>query len=170
MQPTTELPQGLLQSLAKAIIASHQQQQEEDARAQAQLQQPHQESDGVSSACSQHFTEAAEHVAQPPALGTLACEGRGQLAQRHVTPPTALDQTPGIDVVSTPDGAMVPAEQDVLLTALSSQTAEMAAASEVARAAQARQAAAAALAADRQHQAEVQQQLEALQLQQAEQV
>ena len=173
VQPTTELPPGLLQSLAKAIIASHQQQQQgEDARAQAQLHQPHQEVDGVQSACRQRCTELAEDAAQPTVLTTPASEGSGQHAQRHVMLPAALDGTFEVDVRSPPDGAMVPAGQGVLLAALSAQTAEVAAASEVARAAQARQAAAATQAAElqAQHQAEVQQQLEALQLQQAEQV
>ena len=169
VQPTTELPPGLLQSLAKAIIASHQQQQKEDVRAQAQLQQPHQESQ---SACRQHSTEGPEHTAQPTALGTPANGAHGQSAQPHVLPQTALDVTSEVEVLSPPDGAMVPAGQDALLAALSAQTEEVAAASEVARAAHARQAAAAAQTAElqAQHQAEVQQQLEALQLQQAEQV
>ena len=172
VQPTTELPPGLLQCLAKAIIASHQQQQKEDARAQAQLQQPHQESDGVGGAGRPHLMEVAEHSAQPTAVITPASEGHGQHAQRHVMLPTALDGTSEVDVLSPPDRAMVPAGQGVLLAALSAQTAEVAAASEVARAAQARQAAVGAQAAElqAQHQAAVQQQLEALQLQQAEQV
>ena len=171
-QATTELPPGLLQSLAKAIIASHQQQQQEDAKAQAQLQPPHPESDGGQSACHQQPTEVAEHNAQPTACDIPGSEGRSQHAQRHVMLPTAVDRASEVGVLSPADGAMVPAGQGALLAALSAQTAEVVAASEVARAAQARQAAAAAQAAElqAQHQAEVQHQLEALQLHQAGQV